>query len=118
MSNIYKKLEITAANQDFFTDLTEQDAEAINGGYETFTIENDVSNYKMSYTVDGTSATLDPGYYTNWTAYSGGLVEFDADGRSGYQPSRKYNLGSGRTYSFQPNTSTSNPYDFDLYDIT
>jgi hypothetical protein len=115
MSNIDKILH---ANQALFTNLTEQDAQAINGGYETFTIQNDVSNYYMSYSVDGTSARLDPGRYEDWTAYGGGLVEFDKDARSGYQASQTYNLDSGRTYAFRLNTSTSNPYDFDLYDIT
>lgn len=99
-----------------FIELDEKSSEAINGGYERFKIQNDVSNYSMSYSVDGTSGRLKPGYYQNWTAYSGGVVEFDADGRSGYQ-SRKYNLGGGRSYSFQPNTSTVNPSDFDLYEI-
>jgi hypothetical protein len=117
MSNIYKKLEISVAHQELFTDLTEQDSESINGGAESFTIEND-SNYNIGYSVDGTSDKIQSNYYHDWTAYSGGIVLFDKDGRSGYQRSRKYNLSSGRTYAFKPNTSTSNPYDVDLYDIT
>jgi hypothetical protein len=114
MSNIDKILH---ANQDLFTNLTEQDAEAINGGAEQFTIQNDVSNYTMSYSIDGTSDRLQPGYSQGWTAYSGGTIEFDSDGRSGFQ-SKEYDLSNGGIYSFQPNTSTSNPYDFELYDIT
>jgi hypothetical protein len=115
MSNIDKKLH---TNQDLFTDLNEKDAEAINGGFEIFTIQNDVSNYSMAYTLDGSSATLNPNYYVERIAIFGGLIQFDADARSGYQPSQTYNLENGRTYSFQPNYYTSNPYDFDLYDIT
>jgi hypothetical protein len=100
-----------------FTELDEKSSVSVNGGYESFSIQNDVSNYTMSYSVDKTRGRLKPGHYENWTAYSGGVVEFDTDSRSGYQPSRKYNLSSGRTYSFQPNTSTANPNDVSLYEI-
>lgn len=118
MSNIYKKLEISVANQNLFTDLTEQDSEAINGGAESFTLKNEVSNYEMSYNLDGRSARLKPNYHIGWTAYSGGAISFDKDVRFGYQKSKKYDLDDGRIYAFRPNTSTSNQYDIDLYDIT
>jgi hypothetical protein len=120
MSNIDKIFHV---NQDLFTDLTEQDAEAINGGYETFTIRNDLNNFKMAYSVDGTSARLRPRtdstyYYEDWTARNGGVVKFDADTRAGYQASPEYNLSSGRIYAFRPKKSTKNIYDMDLYDVT
>lgn len=118
MSNIYKKLEISVAHQELFTDLTEQDSESINGGSEAFTIENDISNYTISYKLDGRSAKLKPNYYVGWEAYSGGTISFDKDVRSGYQKSKEYDLEDGRIYAFKTNTSTSNPYDVDLYDIT
>lgn len=114
MSNIDKILH---AHQDLFTELDPKNAETINGGAERFRVQNEVSNYSMSYDIDGTSDSLQPGYYQDWTAYSGGIISFDSDGRSGFQ-SKEYNLGNGRTYAFRPNSSTSNPYDFELYDIT
>jgi hypothetical protein len=116
MSKISKKPD---DKQNLFTDISPQDSEKYNGGYtERFTLKNEVNNYSMSYSVDGTSARLSSNYYQDWTAYSGGVVEFDRDARSGYQASKTYNLSNGRTYAFRPNTSTSNIYDFDLYDIT
>lgn len=114
MSNIDKILH---AHQDLFTELDSKNAEAIKGGAESFTIQNEVSNYSMSYSIDGTSATLEPGYSQGWTAYSGGIISFDSDARSGFQ-SQEYNLGNGGIYAFRPNSSTSDPYDFNLYDIT
>ncbi|MEO0014636.1 MAG: hypothetical protein RLZZ535_3025 [Cyanobacteriota bacterium] len=118
MLNTHRKTVTVNAYKDLFTDLSEQDSEAINGGAESFTLKNEVNNYDMSYNLDGTSARLKPGYSIGWTAYSGGIVSFDKDARSGYQTSRKYNLSNGRIYAFRPNTSTSNQHDFDLYDIT
>jgi hypothetical protein len=55
--------------------------------------------------------------YQNWIAYSGGIVQFDKDARSGYQPSRNYNLSNGRVYAFRSNRATRNPYDIDIYRI-
>jgi hypothetical protein len=104
------------------TDLREEfseEIEAINGGYtERFTIKNEVSNLDVSYSVDSALGRLAPNYYEDWTSTSGGFVQFDRDSRSGYQSSPRYNLSNGRIYAFRSNTSTSNIYDIDLYDIT
>jgi hypothetical protein len=112
------KFQSTCDNSALWVELDDENAQTINGGAEEFTITNEVSNYTMSYKLDGRSAKLKPDYSIGWEAYSGGIISFDKDARSGYQKSKKYNLEDGRTYAFRPNTSTLNIYDFDLYDIT
>jgi hypothetical protein len=116
MSNISERLKISAANQDLFTDLTEQDAEAINGGAEVFTIEQPIGSEGTFY-IDDTAFTHRPYETWEYTAYNGGIISFDTDGRTGVESIKKYNLANGGQYSFQYNTSTSDPYDIDLYDI-
>jgi hypothetical protein len=104
-------------NKQLFQELKNEVAQQFNGGAERFRIENQVSNYSVGYNVDGTRDRLRPGYYQNWIAYSGGIVQFDKDARSGYQPSRNYNLSNGRVYAFRSNRATRNPYDIDIYRI-
>ncbi|MDZ8189851.1 MAG: hypothetical protein RMX96_34080 [Nostoc sp. ChiSLP02] len=102
-------------------ELDEQAAETLTGGYEVFTVRNK-TKYSVVYYVDGTKS---PGYASKpyngaavWTAYSGGIIKFDADGRSGYVQTKKYNLANGGVYEFRYNNSTpGNPYDINLYRI-
>jgi hypothetical protein len=117
MTNVDQS-QSTSANSALWIELDDEKAQTINGGSEIFTISNEVSNYTMSYKLDGTSDELETGYSQEWTAYSGGTITFDKDGRSGYQKSKEYDLEDGRIYAFRPNTSTRNVYDFQIYDIT
>ncbi len=99
-------------------ELDEQAAETISGGYEVFEVKNK-TGYNIPYTVDGkTTGDPSPGSDRIWTAYSGGIIEFDADGRTGYQLYKKYDLVEGGVYEFQDNIKTDgNPYDIDLYRV-
>ena len=120
MSNTNKMHEITTTNQDLFTNLTREDAEAISGGYEVFTVKNQ-TKYNIYYYVDGTLATPEfaqPGSNVVWTAYEGGIIEFDTDARNDYQQWTKYDLEHGRVYAFQENLTPGDPWDIDIYDIT
>lgn len=116
MSNIDTMPEITATNQDLFVDLNEKDAEVVSGGgKERFTIYNQ-TNVRIPYTVDG-KRTGRPYGNSVWTAYKGGIIEFDYDfGRQGVQ-SRKYNLANGGKYAFRYNRRTGYSKDIELYRI-
>ncbi|MEH2377243.1 hypothetical protein [Nostoc sp.] len=113
-------------NQDIFQglglveELDEQAGETITGGYEVFTITNR-TGYNVSYLIDGTKTPAQyakPNGSAVWTAYSGGIVKFDADGRAGYVQNKSYNLSNGSKYEFQYNYSTpGNPYDIELYKV-
>jgi len=84
--------------------------------YEVFTLINRTNNVTVYYTLDGSSAPrLRSGNRTTWTAYSGGIIRFDADARSGVTSWKSYNLANGINYYFRPNNYTSNRSDFDLY---
>jgi hypothetical protein len=99
-------------------ELDEQSAETISGGYEVFQVKNK-TGYNIPYTVDG-KQTGDPapGSDRIWTAYSGGIIEFDVDGRNDYNLFKKYNLADGGVYEFQDNKATvGNPYDIELYKV-
>ncbi|MBN3947670.1 MAG: hypothetical protein HWQ38_14905 [Nostoc sp. NMS7] len=114
-------------NQDIFQglglveELDEQAGETITGGYEVFEVKNQ-TKYNVSYYLDGTKS---PGYASKpysgdaiWTAYSGGIIKFDADGRNGYTQYKTYNLANGGVYAFRDNNSTKgNPYDIELYKV-
>lgn len=107
----------TSANQDLFIDLNDEKAEKISGGYEVFTIGNK-THYNVGYSVDGKSWKHKPGKVWIWTAWKGGTIKFDQDGRSGVISYKTYNLANGGKYEFQYNLSThGNPYDIELYDI-
>jgi hypothetical protein len=99
-------------------EIDEQAAETISGGYEVFTIKNE-TNYNVHYSVDGKETKYwQPGASSVWTAYSGGIVRFDTDGRSNYIEWKKYNLADGGVYAFRDKKSTvGNPYDIELYRI-
>ncbi|ELS03276.1 hypothetical protein Xen7305DRAFT_00029970 [Xenococcus sp. PCC 7305] len=117
MSNNNKIFANTSGNQNLFIELNDAKAETVSGGYEVFTIRNN-TNYNVGYTVDGTSWTHQPGEEWVWTAYSGGTIEFDLDGRSDTESYQTYNLANGGIYEFQDNNTTlGNPYDIELYDI-
>ena len=110
-------LDINSANQDLFIDLNNKSAETISGGYEVFTIKNS-TKYNVWYKVDGKSWTHKPGEVWIWTAYKGGKIKFDQDGRSGVKSYKKYNLANGGIYEFQDNRTTAgNPYDIELYSV-
>jgi len=99
-------------------ELDEQAGETITGGYEVFTVTN-TTRYNVSYSVDGTKTHYPkPGDSAVWTAYNGGIIKFDADGRNNYVQSKSYNLSNGSKYEFQYNNSTpGNPYDIELYKV-
>lgn len=112
-----KGLEI-GSDKALFVDLDDASAETISGGYEVFTVRNR-TKYNIPYTIDGTRA---PHYAARsgggavWTAYRGGIVSFDKDGRSGYIDQQRYNLANGGLYTFRDNKKTvGNPHDIDLY---
>ncbi|MEH1937229.1 MAG: hypothetical protein V7L14_26695 [Nostoc sp.] len=99
-------------------ELDEQAGETLTGGVEVFTVKN-ATGYYIPYTVDGTQTNYpNPGDSAIWTAYSGGIIRFDKDGRDGYEDYKTYNLADGKVYEFQDNKSTpGNPYDIDLYSV-
>ncbi|MHC5934643.1 hypothetical protein [Nostoc sp.] len=101
-------------------ELDEQAGETISGGYEVFTVTNR-TGYNVSYLVDGTKTPAQfakSGGSAVWTAYKGGIITFDADGRNNYVQNKSYNLADGGRYEFQYNTKTpGNPYDIDLYRV-
>ncbi|NEO23982.1 hypothetical protein [Moorena sp. SIO4A5] len=107
-----------SANPDLFVDLNQKDAETISGGYEVFTIRNK-TKYNVHYFVDGKLTKFPkPGSSSVWTAYKGGIIKFDIDGRNNYKLWKKYNLANGGVYEFKDNKSTpGNPYDIDLYRV-
>ncbi len=126
MSNVDNMTEIMSENQDFFIELNDQSAETISGGSpariipvgaEVFTIQNK-TKYNVGYSVDGKSWSHAPNEGWIWTAYKGGTIKFDQDGRSGVKDYKKYNLSNGGVYEFQYNTSTpGNPWDIELYRV-
>jgi hypothetical protein len=98
-------------------ELSEQAAETISGGYEVFTIYNK-TGYNITHVLDGKAFRLKPNEYDRYTAFSGGIIKFDTDGRSGYKQNKTYNLGDGHVYEYQDNKSTrGNPYDIELYTV-
>ena len=105
---------------DLVEELNEQAAEIISGGYEVFTIKNE-TKYNVDYSVDDKqtkSQYAKPNTSSVWTAYKGGIIEFDIDGRNDYKELKKYNLADGGVYAFRDNKATKgNPYDIDLYRI-
>ncbi|MEH2237648.1 hypothetical protein [Nostoc sp.] len=110
-------------NQNYLQDLglleelDEQSAETINGGYEVFTIRNK-TGYNINFFLDNTSFTQSPNDANVYTASSGGIIEFDTDGRNDYKQFQKYDLANGGVYEFQDNKNTpGNPYDIDLYSV-
>ncbi|MEH2253227.1 hypothetical protein [Nostoc sp.] len=112
-------------NQSYLKDLglveelDQEAAETISGGgYEVFEVRNK-TGYNVSYTVDGTRTNYpQPGSDRIWTAYGGGIIEFDTDGRNDYKQIQKYNLANGGVYEFQDNkTTVGNPYDIELYRV-
>ncbi|MEH2035795.1 hypothetical protein [Nostoc sp.] len=99
-------------------EIDEQADETISGDYEVSEVKNKTV-YNIPYTVDGkTTGDPAPGSDRIWTAYSGGIIEFDADGRDGYELYKKSDLADGGVYEFQDNTTTiGNPYDIELYRV-
>ncbi len=98
-------------------ELDEQASETISGGYEVFTLVNK-TRYNITYILDGKKFLHKPNESWIWTAYKGGKITFDTDGRAGYKESKTYNLSDGRKYEFQDNLSTpGNPYDIELYKV-
>ena len=116
MSKINKRLENTFTNRDLI-ELNDENAETISGGYELFTIKNQ-TNYNVGYSVDGKIWQHKPNYIWRWSTSEEGIINFDTDGRLGVKSYKKYNLAGGKTYAFRDNTSTFDPYDIELYDIT
>ncbi|MDJ0800742.1 MAG: hypothetical protein QNJ51_28695 [Calothrix sp. MO_167.B12] len=105
-------------NFDLVEELDEKAAEKISGGYEVFTVKNQ-TKYNVHYYVDGKKTKYPrPGAVSIWTAYKGGIIKFDIDGRTKYKKWRKYNLADGGVYAFRDNKKTKgNPYDIELYRI-
>jgi hypothetical protein len=99
-------------------ELSEQAAETISGGQqEVFTISNK-TGYNITHVLDGQAFDIKPNQSWSYVAYRGGIINFDADGRSGYNQNKTYNLGNGHVYEYQDNKSTPcNPYDIDLYTV-
>ncbi|MBW4455812.1 MAG: hypothetical protein KME55_25660 [Nostoc indistinguendum CM1-VF10] len=97
-------------------ELDEHAAETISGGYEVFTIKNTVG-FDVNFSLDDTPFTLPANETWYYTAYSGGIVEFDSDKRGGYELYKEYDLAEGGVYEFQDDPSPGNPYDFNLYTV-
>jgi hypothetical protein len=99
-------------------EIDEQAAEIISGGYEVFSIRNK-TNYNITHVLDGTAFLIQPGEEWIYTAYNGGTIDFDVDGRDDHNLSKLYNLEDGEIYEFQDNNyTTGNPYDIDLYRVS
>lgn len=98
-------------------ELDEQAAEIISGGYEVFTIRNK-TQYNITHVLDGTAFLIKPNETWRYTAYQGGIIQLDTDGRDAYKEFKSYNLSDGEIYEFQDNNYTAgNPYDIDLYRV-
>jgi hypothetical protein len=98
-------------------EISEQAAETISGGQEVFTIYNK-TGYNITHVLDGYAFEIKPNEGWTYTAYSGGIIEFDTDGRSGFTQNKSYNLGEGHIYEYQDNASTpGNPYDIEMYTV-
>lgn len=107
-----------SANSDLFVDLNVADAEIISGGYETFMIMNSTSS-SINHTLDGVlQPPLEPKEGRRYIAYSGGILEFDADGRDYYKQVKKYDLADGKIYTFLDNPFPGNPSNIELFDMT
>lgn len=105
------------ADQNLFMDLNEKDSETVSGGHEVFTIKN-TTNYTISFILDGTLFTQRPNESFIYTAFAGGNILLDTDGRSWHTQLKSYNLDEGELYEFQDNNSTrGNPWDLDLYRV-
>jgi hypothetical protein len=104
------------ANFGAVEELTEQAAEAISGGAESFLLYNG-TNIIVNFTLDGNLIGLKPDEGAIFTTSGNGIISFDEDVRSGIQ-SKSYNLADGGRYGFGVNLDTaSNPYDLDLGNI-
>jgi hypothetical protein len=104
-------------NLALIEELDEQAAETISGGYEVFTVKNK-TQYDITLVLDGKKFLQKPNQEFTYTAYKGGKITFDADGRNGYEQDKSYNLANGGKYEFQDNRSTpGNPYDLNLYSV-
>ncbi|MBD2385192.1 hypothetical protein [Cylindrospermum sp. FACHB-282] len=98
-------------------EIDEQAAEIISGGYEVFTIRNK-TQYNITHVLDGKEFLMKPNEEWIYTAYQGGTIKFDVDGRDDYNQSKSYNLSDGKIYEFQDNKYTAgNPYDIELYSV-
>ena len=111
-----------SSNQGLWADfgvveeLTEQAAETISGGSESFLLYN-ATNIVVNFALDGNLLGLQPDEAAIFTTSGNGIISFDADVRGGIQ-AQSYNLADGGSYGFGVNLDTaSNPYDFDLRDI-
>ncbi|OKH15941.1 hypothetical protein FACHB389_35570 [Nostoc calcicola FACHB-389] len=101
MNSTSHLFETASANQDLFIGLNQEDGETINGGVEEkFTIKNK-TNFDITHLVDGVSWTLKPNESVDWTAWGGGILKFDTDGRNDYVNERSYDLENGKKYEFQ-----------------
>jgi hypothetical protein len=110
-------------NQNLWSDfaigaeISEQAAETISGGQEVFTVYNK-TGYNITHVLDGYSFDIKPNQGVTYTAYSGGIITFDTDGRSGFTQNKTYDLAEGHIYEYQDNKSTpGNPFDIDLYKV-
>ena len=108
-----------SSNQGLWADfgvveeLTEQAAETISGGSESFLLYNG-TDIIVNFTLDGNLVGLLPYEGAVFTTSGDGIISFDADVRTGIQ-AQAYNLSDGGRYGFGVNIDTaSNPYDFDL----
>jgi hypothetical protein len=108
-----------SSNQGLWADfgvveeLTEQAAETISGGAESFTIVNN-TNANIPFTIDGYLFGLQPGYEGTFATTGNGIIVFDRDVQSGIQ-ANSYDLDDGGRYVFLADGRTAtNPYDFDL----
>jgi hypothetical protein len=98
-------------------ELDEQAAEIISGGYEVFTIRNK-TGYDITHVLDGKAFLIKPNESWVYTAYNGGIIKLDTDGRNDKKEFQSYNLSDGKIYEFQDNKYTrGNPYDIDLYRV-
>ncbi|MEH2116535.1 hypothetical protein [Nostoc sp.] len=98
-------------------EIDEQVAEIISGGYEVFTIRNN-TGYDIKHKLDGKLFRMKPNQESVYTTYNGGIIQFDADMRGGYQRWKSYNLRDGKIYEFKDNGKTAgNPYDINIYRV-
>ena len=103
------------ANFGAVEELTEHAAETISGGAEQFGIYNN-TNQAILFLIDNTPFGLLPGQGNVYTAYNGGILQFNDDGRTnGNNQLLSADLANGDVYVFQPNYATANVSDLNIY---
>lgn len=97
-------------------ELTEQAAETISGGAESFVLGNG-TNGIVNFSLDGNLFGLKPNEVAIFATSGNGIISFDEDFSTGLQ-AKSYNLDDGGRYIFGFNLNVAgNPYAIDMRSI-